>query len=125
MDYVNMETNTCFFGYGGVAVKTFFQRLILSGIRPPMGVGTQITDKDLNKIGDWEYTGKNLFITFKNMDEVHDICNKLDIIEINKGGSFEFKGVVFDFMNYDPESVRVLRKKLEKVEKGILFSVAC
>ena len=43
-DYVNIETKTCFFGYGGIQVSTFFQSLILKGIKPPMGAGTRIID---------------------------------------------------------------------------------
>lgn len=36
IDYVNMETKTCLFGYGGIAVETCFQTLILKGIKPPV-----------------------------------------------------------------------------------------
>ena len=124
-DYVNMETKTCFFGYGGIAVEAFFQCLILKGIKPPMGAGTQIVDDNGNKIGEWEHTGNRLSVVFNTLDEVQEVCNILDDIKNNKGGSFEFKGVIFDFTTYEQASVRVLREAMERVRKGIIFSLAC
>ena len=125
IDYVNMETKTCFFGYGGIAVETYFQILILKGIKPPVGAGTQILKYDGTKVGDWEYTGSQLSVLFNTLDEVQEVCNILDDIENNKGGSFEFKGVVFDFTTYEQASVSILRESMEHVIKGILLSLAC
>lgn len=124
-DYVNMETKTCFFGYGGIAVATFFQILILKGIKPPMGAGTQIIDYNGTKIGDWEHTGSKLNVLFNTLDETQEVCNMLDDIENNKGGSFEFKGVVFDFTTYEQASVKALREAMKNVKRGIVLSLAC
>lgn len=123
-DYVNMETKTCFFGYGGIAVETFFQILILKGIKPPMGAGTRIFDNG-TKIGEWEHTGSKLSMLFNTLNEAQKFCNMLDDIENNKGGSFEFKEVVFDFTTYEQASVRIIREAMENVRRGILLSLAC
>jgi len=52
IDYVNMETNTCFFGHGGVAVEVNAHVIRFRGVKPPMGVGTYLRDKNGIKIGD-------------------------------------------------------------------------
>lgn len=124
-DYVNIETKTCFFGYGGIQVSTLFQSLILKGIKPPMGAGTRIIDHDGNKIGDWEYTGSRVTILFNNLDEVKEICNMIDYIEDNQGGAFEFKGLTFDFTKYEHASVGILRRGMDMIKKAILLVSAC
>lgn len=124
-DYINMETKTCFFGYGGIAIYNCFQFLILKSIKPPLGAGTMLIGPDRTKIGNWEYTGSKLSIRFNTLDEVREVCNMLNDIESNNGGSFEFKGIVFDFTTYEQESIIVLRKVMERVRNSIVLSMAC
>lgn len=80
---------------------------------------------DGTKVGDWKYTGSRLSVPFNTLDEAQEVCNILDDIENNKGGSFEFKGVVFDFTAYEQASVSILRESMEHVIKCMLFSLAC
>ena len=119
-DCVNMETRTCVFGYGGIRVGVRLQMLDFAGIRPPVGAGTQIFGKDGSKIGDWEYTGSHLGIMFHNMIEIKAVCARLDEIEKNRGGSFTFNGITFDFTKYEQASMDVVKSAMEDVKLNVL-----
>lgn len=122
MDCVNMETKTCIFGYGGIQVKTFLQMICFKGIKPPVGAGTRILDKEGNKIGDWEYTGSQLNVLFNTMTEIKIMCDLLDEVEKNQGGVFIFKGITFNFVKYEQASMNVVKEGMEKVKFSITRS---
>jgi hypothetical protein len=124
-DCVNMETKTCFFGYGGVHVSVVCQSLRLYGIKPPVGAGTHIYDENGNKIGDWEHTVNNLYVLFNTMNEVNHVCDLLKAIEDSQGGSFTFKGVTFDFVKYEQASMEVVKSAMEMVRRNMVFLMAC
>lgn len=124
-DCVNMETKTCIFGYGGIRVEAIMQYLQFKGIKPPMGAGTRILDDNGNKIGEWEYTGSKLHILFNTMTEIKTMCDLLIEIEKNKGGSFTFKGVTFDFWVYEQASMDIVKSAMEKVKLSMTRLIAC
>ena len=125
IDCINMETKTCIFGYGGIRAEVIMQYLQLKSIRPPMGAGTQIFDKEGNKIGDWEDTGSKLHILFNTMTEIKTVCDLLSEIEKNQGGSFTFKGITFDFTRYEQVSMNIVKHAMEKVKFGMTQLIAC
>lgn len=122
---VNMETKTCVFGYGGIHVKPFLQTIHFKEIKPPQGAGTHILDKDGNKIGDWKYTGNQLDILFRTLIEVREMLSLLSEIEKNKGGSFTFKGVTFDFWVYEQASIDIVKSAMEYIQWNMLRLIAC
>jgi hypothetical protein len=120
-----METKTCIFGYGGIQVSTMMQMIVFKGIKPPMGAGTRILDKEGNKIGDWEYTGSTLTVLFDTMTEIKTVCDLLSEIEKNQGGSFTFKGITFDFTRYEQASMNIVKTGMGKVKIGLTRLMAC
>lgn len=124
-DCVNMETKTCIFGYGGIKVGVILQMIEFKGIKPPVGTGTKIFDKEGNKIGNWEYTGSRLNILFDTMTEIKTVCDLLSEIEKNQGGSFTFKGITFDFARYEQASMDIVKSVMEDVKLGVLRLIAC
>jgi hypothetical protein len=124
-DYVNTETKTCIFGYGGIRVKSVMQYIYFYGIRPPVGAGTYILDEEGNKIGDWDYTGSKLNVLFNTAEEVHTVNNLLNEIEENQGGSFTFKGITFDFTTYEQASMNIMKSAMELVTLALMRLIAC
>lgn len=125
IDCVNMETKTCFFGHGGIDVGISMQTIHFRGIRPPMGAGTLIREEDGTKVGDWEHTGGMLSVLFNTMDEAETVCDLLKKVEDNQSGSFEFKGVVFDFTVYKQASMEIVKNAINFVKKNIISLMAC
>ena len=124
-DCVSMESKTCRFGYGGIRVNVTLQYLQFEGIKPPVGAGTRILDKDRNKIGDWEFTGCRLHILFNTMEEVKTLCNSLSEIEENRGGAFTFKGITFDFWAYEQASMNIVKEAMELIKFNMMQLIAC
>lgn len=125
IDYVNMETKTCLFGYGGIEISVCAQIIQFAGIKPPMGAGTRIREEDGTKIGDWEHTGSKLSVLFNTMDEAHTVCDLLQNVEDNQGGLFEYKGVIFDFTEYKQASMEIIKKAMRSVKRNIASLLAC
>ena len=125
VDCVNMKTKTCVFGYGGIHVSVLMQRIECYSIKPPLGAGTKILDKDGNKIGDWEYTGNQLNVLFNTITEFKEMCSLLSEIETNKGGTFTFKGITFDFTKYEQESMNIVKQAMRFVELNFIRLMAC
>lgn len=126
IDCVDMKTNTCIFGYGGIDVGVISQTIIFKGIKPPQGARTKIWNVGCTKkIGEWDYTGSTISISFKTMDEVKVVCDCLKNIEENQGGSFKFKDITFDFTEYKQASMDVVKSAMEYVRLNILQIMAC
>ena len=124
-DCVNMETTTCFFGYGGIDVSVIGRSIVFRGIKPPMGAGTQIWDKSGNKIGNWEFTGSCLCILFNTMDEINDMFNALNEIEKHKWGSFTVKDVTLNFVEYKQVSMDIVKQAMSYVKRNMTLLIAC
>ena len=115
IDFVDIRTNTCIFGYGGIETSVIGQTLSFRGIKPPQGAGTRIWNEDGTKVGEWSYTGSQISTLLKTIEEVEAVYNQLKNIEENRGGSSKFKDVSFDFTKYKKESVNVVKAAIEMV----------
>ena len=125
-DCVDLKNNTCFFGYGGVQVSVIFFTIRFKGVKPPIGAGNPLWDKeDGAKIGEWEWTGSELSVRFVSLDELKVFANQLKEIEKKQTGSFEFKGVTVDFTHYAQESMDIVSDAVEYVRMNMLQAVAC
>lgn len=123
--FVDTRINNCYFGYGGINVCSYAQVITFKEIKPPVGAGTYIYDEEDNKIGDWEYTGNQLSIIFKNMDEINKFCIALDKTEELKGGFFKFKDIILDFTHYDQKSMDVVKGAIKHVRRNMISLMAC
>ena len=59
-----------------------------------------------------------------NCDEYDELSNWLYEVENHIIDSFEFKGYIFDFSNYNKESIRVCKKYAYRAISGYLLSLA-
>lgn len=125
IDCVDMETNTCIFGYGGIDVGVIGTTILFKGIKPPQGAGTRIWNKDGTKVGEWEYTGSQISVLFNTMSEIETVCNCLKTIEENQDGLFKFKDITFDFTEYKQVSMNIVKTAMRDVRLNILQIMAC
>ena len=103
-----IEGNAIKFGYGDVAVNSscFMQAIIFRQFKPCANCGDKIIDGEVEFIGDTikieiDYDDYKEFI--KNLEKV---SNK----EISK---FTFKDYIFDFENYNENSIKACRKHID------------
>lgn len=126
IDYVDNKTNTCIFGYGGIDISVMNRTLIFKGIKPPQGSGAQIWNYDCTeKIGDWEYTGSTISVSFNTLDEINFVCDNLKNIEDNQGGSLDFKNVIFDFNMYKQPSMDLVKTAMCNIRLNMISLIAC
>ena len=62
---------------------------------------------------------------FNTINEVQTVCDLLKNVEDNQGGSFEFKGVIFDFTVYKQASMEVVKKAMKLVKRNVISLMAC
>ena len=125
IDCVDMKSNTCIFGYGGIDVGVIGQTILFKGIKPPQGAGTRIWNNDGTKVGEWEYTGSQISVSFKTIDEIKTVCDCLKTIEENQDGLFKFKDITFDFTEYKQASMNVVKTAMRDARLNMLQIVAC
>lgn len=125
IDCVDIKTNACIFGYGGIDVGVIGQTIIFKGIKPPQGAGTRIWDRDGTKLGEWEYTGSQILVSFKTMGEIETVCDCLKTIEENQDGLFKFKDITFDFTEYKQVSMDIVKAAMRDVRLNVLQIMAC
>ena len=127
IDFVDMKSKTCIFGYGGVKISIPGQVILFEGITPPMGAGAEILDKNgvtTVKVGNWEFTGSKLMIVFDSLSDIQNISENLDKIEKAQGGSFEFKDITLDFNVYKQESMDVVKSAVKWAKYNIISLMA-
>ena len=127
-DCVDMKTNTCIFGYGGIDIGIINTTIVFKGITPFRIAGSRIweyMDLVLTKVGDWEYTGSEIFVSFKTIDEIKALSEELNKIETNRYGCCKFNGITFNFKEYKQESMNVVKSAINHVRLNILLPMAC
>ena len=125
INYIDMETNTCIFGYGCIGIQACMNNIQFSEIHPSADIGSSLYNKEGIKIGDWEYTGNKVIIHFDNINETKSFSESLKIIEDKCGGVFEFKNIILDFTKYRQESIEVMKKHIKIVKNSLLMLMAC
>lgn len=125
-DCVDVNTKTCFFGYGGVQVSVMNFIIRFKGVKPPIGAGNPLWNKDDGtKIGEWEWTGSELSVHFVSLEELKMFANQLKEVEKKQMGSFEFKGITIDFTHYAQESMDIISDAVGYVRMNMLQVMAC
>ena len=125
---VDTTTNTCVFGHGGILVHALYlysSTITFKGIKPPQNVGAMVIDGDGNKVGEWEYTGESIPLTFKTINEVLSLEDMLKDVEERKINTFTFKGINFDFTKYDQVSMDIVKRAVRVVGRNLMLAVAC
>ena len=71
-----------------------------------------------------EHIGEKVIIHI-DVDEYITISKLLDNVRDKEISTFEFKGYVFDFTNYNPKSVKVVAKASKLAIYYNLLALAC
>ena len=113
-----IEGNRLKFGYGDICVSAHsilgymtFQQFV-----PPSNCGDKV-EREV------EFVGECIKIPV-NCDGYDELSNWLYEVENHIIDSFEFKGYIFDFSNYNKESIRVCKKYAYRAISGYLLSLA-
>ena len=94
------------FGYGDIAVGSdgLTQRMSFRQFKPPAKCGDQVLD-------DIEYIGDEIILKF-SYEDYCEFSKKLEQVYNKETAEFIFKGYVFDFTNFNEESIKVCKKHL-------------
>ena len=109
------------FGYGDVGVGScsITQRITFQQFKPPEKPGTKLTNDG------YEFVGDKILIIIKDENEYSDVMNLLSQVRNKDISDFEFKGYVFDFSNYNEESIKACKKHIKSAMNMYWFAMAC
>ena len=114
-----INCNKLEFGYGDIAVgfKRHSSSLIFQNIKPPVKCGSNVNDVDVEYIGDKIIISLN-FKSYKNLLKLlTEVENKIQ-------SRFEFEEYIFDFTNYNIESINAIRYCSNEAMKFYLLAMA-
>ena len=114
-----ITNNVLEFGYGDIAVgfKRHSSALIFQSIKPPVKCGVDINSCDVEYIGDKIIISLN-FKSYKNLLKLLTaVENKIQL-------RFEFEEYIFDFTNYNIESINAIRYCSNEAMKFYLLAMA-
>lgn len=112
-----IKGNIIYFGHGTVGVSVICHCLNLIHIEPPQVIGKVIND-DAKAV-------RQINIPFRKLSEIHELRALLSETSRYEHKRFVFKGYVFDFSNYNSDSIEVIRRCLKFIERNLLFVMAC
>lgn len=116
-----IKDNILYFGYGDICVHTspwLYNEIQFQEFKPPQEIGTKV---DVDKV---EWIGERIKLEL-NVDECVWWFNELQKVLDRQINAFEFKGYVFDFSNYNEDSVRVAVKHINRVHTYLITIIAC
>ena len=115
-----IENNRIKFGYGSVSVgcNPLDRVIIFQQIEPPKKCG------ELVHPGDASFIGVSVRIRI-DYDDYLEFMKLLNHIEDNHITVFTFKDYIFDFTNYNAESIKVCRKHATGAIHLYLHALAC
>lgn len=121
-----IKDNKIIFGYGTVVVSSRWNQMIFQEIKPPLEVGS-CADEPI-KNGEVEFVGERKDILF-NYDEIKEFQNllqyRVNCNYPNKERFFEYKGLVFDFTNWNIKSYEVVLLHVERIKSYLIGLMAC
>lgn len=124
---INTNTKTLYFGSGDVVVGSYGYTMYFQGFKPPIEVGTLITDEVIEE-NNIEWLTDKFYIDFRDIQEIVTFENLLKQVADNNGKNFvqfNFKGLIFDFSNYNEKSISTILCHLACVRDALLSVIAC
>lgn len=106
------------FGYGDICVKSdaLAQRMSFQQFKPPAKCGSNIPE-------DVEYIGEEVVLQI-SYEEYCEFNKQLNSVLSNSISTFGFKGYIFDFTNYNEESVKVCKKRSDSAMYNYFLCMA-
>ena len=122
---IDFKNNILYFGYGDILVNNYLSGLMFVNCKPPVEVGTDINDEIKEKLG-VKYTSDWITIPITTYDEAKYFGKLLDkVLADSTIIEFKFKDYKFNFSNWNPKSVEVLKAHLSVVRMQLLACLAC
>ena len=124
---IDTNTKTIYFGIGDVIVGYYGYTMHFQGCKPPMEVGSIVTDEVI-KENNIEWLTDKFYIDFRDIQEIVTFENLLKQVADNNGENFiqfNFKGLTFDFSNYNEKSISTILLHLAFVREALLTVIAC
>lgn len=124
---INIENKIIYFGYGDIKLGYSTYSLYFRGFKPPIEIGTFITEKVI-KDNNIEWLTDDIFLDFKDMQEILTFENLIKQVADNNGENFvqfKFKDLTFDFSNYNRKCVDILLCYLASIRENYLKIIAC
>ena len=117
-------TNDIFkFGYGDILVDTNFISLKLYHINNKLDIGRRY--KDADELPNYEILN-GYEIQFFSVPEVDKFISMLKDVLLDKLYlTFEFKGVTFDFTNWNEKSIQICIDAALKIRSWFIIPTAC
>lgn len=118
---IDVNNRLICFGYGDVKVSyNHMSGIKFVGFEPPpgMSVGT-LLDKECVETTD------TIEISFSTIDELMDFKRLIDEIDGESNASFAYRDWMFDFSNYNRQSIIVILFYIELVERYFISLTAC
>lgn len=122
---IDIKKKIIYFGYGDVQVSSGYGSMIIfTGLKPPMVVGTNITDEVI-KDKNIEFITEPIKINFTTMKELMYFKKLVEEIDGKNCTYFEYCNYIFDFSNYNQTSIKVICKHIEKAKLHFITLMAC
>lgn len=122
---IDVEKKIIYFGHGDIQVSSGIGPTItFTGFKDTITPGTIITDEVVeNK--NIEFITKPIKIVFTTMEELNYFKTLVDEIDMINCTYFEYHGYIFDFSNYNQNSINVIYKSIEKAKLHFITLMAC
>ena len=113
-----IDGNILKFGYGDIAVGSdgLTQRISFQQFKPPAECGGDVPE-------DVEYIGEEIVLQI-SYDEYREFNEQLKSVLSKEISTFDFKGHIFDFTNYNEESVKGCKKRSERAMYSYFLCMA-
>lgn len=117
-----IEGKTIKFGYGDIIVssRACSASLVFTYVKPPFEIGYSLTEEDYHN----SELLDSIEIKFLDLNKASKFKSLLDNID-EKNTIIEFDNYIFDFSNYNKESVNVVKRGHERLITSLLMCYAC
>lgn len=124
---IDTNTKTIYLGSGDVLVGSYGYTMYFQGFKPPIEVGTTITEEVIEE-NNIEWLTDKFYIDFRDIQEISTFENLLIQVADNNGENFvqfKFKDLTFDFSNYNEKSISTILLHLGCVRETLISVIAC
>lgn len=121
---IDFKDNILYFGDGDILVNSDLNCLKFVNCKPPLQVGTLLTDEVRDKFN-VKYTSDWINIPFLTYTEVEYFEKLLNEVLDRTTHYFYFKDYQFNFSNWNPKSIEVIKAYLSIVKQTLLMTIAC
>lgn len=121
---IDTEKKIIYFGYGDVQVGSNFITLSFTGIKPPLEVGTRITDEVVRE-NNIECITEPITFKFTDLTELHYFQHNLKATDGATSVFFIYKDYIFDFSKYNIESINIILRHIDCIRHILIKLSAC